>query len=146
MSITSNSPESPQINSQALIQLKRALEGTEASLLYVKRKLDYLAKNWELAHSCQDSRHEPNGFDWVRQLELAFSMISNGSVEIHQHKNCHNRRAEIVICISFGVLDSHNSWNSKTLPVVSDLFRQVFEENIVQDVSHSTPHNKFGVA
>ena len=142
----SRSPESPQITPQGVIQLKRALEGTEASLLYVKRKLDELAKNFELAHSCPNSRHEFNGFDWVRQLELAFSMISNGSVDVYREKAAHDPRAEIRIHIGFDVQDGCISWNSKTVIAVSDLFRQVFEEKIVQDVSPATPHNKFGVA
>ena len=146
MSITSNSPESPQINSQALIQLKRALEGTEASLLYVKRKLDELANNFEPTNSCPHSRHEPNGFDWVRQLELAFSMISNGSVEVSSYKTSSSKRAAVRIDLKYNVTDFDTSYNSKEPGRVAELFRQAFEEKIVQDVSRATPHNKIGVA
>ena len=138
MSITSNSHESPQINSQALIQLKRALEGTEASLLYVKRKLDELAKNWELTHSCPDSRHVSTGFDWVRQLELAFSMISESKVKVENYFSEHCKQGTISV--------SFEAWDRPTVVRAADLIYQAFEELIVQAGSRSTPHNKIGVA
>ena len=85
-----------------------------------------------------DTSHVSNGFDWVRQLELAFSMISGAEVKVDKY--FYSNAKQIVISIQTECMDC------KTVTAVSDLFRQVFEEKIVQDVSHSTLHKKVGVA
>lgn len=90
--------------------------------------------------------HSSNGFDWVRQLELAFSMISNGSVEVSFYKTSSSTRAAVRIDLKYNVTDFDSSYNSKEPGRVAELFRQAFEEKIVQEGNHSRPRNKFGVA